>query len=293
MTDQSIQQLLSKSLFTEGADLVIKRTLKELRWFNTSFQPESRDQLVAICDTFKEMGEGLSVLHVATLAMIEDHWQEFDQSWRDMWNDDFLVFVYRRYGRKPNTVRADLRAVRIFLLNDKAAAPFGTVEIPRRDVTGAILKDDTGKCLTEQVEWDVTKASLPKLKVAVPLLEQGKMTAQTWSLLADEHVSSSQMVKTVYDIHEDDPHPPQLQIRFRLEGPVLVAYQNGTEAELGELNWEGYEENAYSFKHRAMDKLMELLGLTLDEMVTLYREREEQHNGYYTNDKNFETTGGE
>ncbi len=284
MTDQSIQQLLSRSLYQGGAQIITKRTLQELLRFNEKFDGsiQWRDEIVAISDTIYELGNGLSVVQVVIWAMIEDHWKEFSQEWRNMWDDDFLVFVYRRYGRKPNTVRADLRAVRIFLLDERAAAPFGTVEVPKRDQTGAIVKDEaTGKCLTERIEWDVTKTSLPKLKVAVPLVEQGKMTPQTWGMLADDHISSSQMVKTIYEVTDGDPHPPQLNIRFRLQGPVLVAYQNGNEVELGELNWESYYEEPYSFKHRALDKLMELLGLTLDEHLSLYLESEKQANGYY------------
>jgi len=291
--DRSIQEILSRSLYSQGADLLTKRTLQELLKFNHEFDGsiQARDQLVAICDTIYELGNGLTVIHAVILAMIEDHWQEFDQAWRETFNNDFITFVWKRYHRKPNTIRADLRAVRTFLLNDKAVKPFGTIEVPKRNLCGELEKDDTGRCLTQRVEWDPTKSSLAKLKVALPLVENNKMTDKTWALLADDKVSSSQMIRTVYAEHVDSPNPPQLTIQFRMEGPVLTAYQNGNECELGELNWDDYYEDPYSFKHRAMDKLMELLGLTLDENVTLYKESEKQHNDYYHDDQGDEAEG--
>lgn len=295
--ETSLQEYLSRQLFTGGADLITKRVLKDILKFNQSFgfgdATQWRDQLVAITDMIHQLGNGLSVIEAVLLAIMEDRWQQFDIEWRNMYQDDFEVYVWRKYQRKPGTIRADLRAVRIFLLNDKAVKPFGTLELPKRDITGEILKDDNGKLLTERVEWDPTQTTLAKLKVAVPLVEQNKITPKVWSMLADDHVSSSQMVKTIYTETQDDPHPPQLVIKYRLQGPVLVAYENGNEVEICELNFEQYYEEPYSLKHRALDKLMAALGLTLDEHVTLYKEAEEINNGYYSDDEGTKTTTGE
>lgn len=295
MENTNLQNYLSKQLFVGGAELVTKRVLNDVLRLNREFDGSTqwRDQLVSVLDMIHQLGRGLSVIEGVLLAIVEDRWKDFDVEWRQMYSGDFEVFVWRKYGIKPGTLRADLRAVRIFLLDDKAVKPFGSLEVPRRDVTGQIVKDDTGKSLTQRVEWDPTQTSLAKLKAAVPLAVQGKMTANVWSMMADSHISSSQMVKTIYQSTQDDPNPPQLCIRFRLQGPVLVAYENGNEISLGELDWQGYYEEPYSLKHRAMDKLMSALGLTLDEHLTMYKETEDNNNGYYTDNEGIETTAGE
>jgi len=283
MTNQSIQSLLSRELYTGGADIITHRTLTEILKLNNECDGSDqwRNQIVAVSDMLYELSNGLSVLHVVVLAIIEDHWESLDVSWRMAYNNDFLAFCYQKYQRKPSTIRADLRAVRTFLLGNSAVVPFGTIEMPKRNQAGLIEKDDTGKIITEQVEWDVTKTTLPKLKLAVPLLEQGKMDDKTWSMLMDDHISSSQMYQKVSETHENDTHPLQMEIRFRLEGPMLVAYENGNESVLGELDFSTYYDEPYSLKHRAMDRLLAQLGLTLDEHVTLYRRTEDTNNDYY------------
>lgn len=284
--DQNIQEILSKSIYSQGADLLTKRTLFEICQFNSRFDgsAEWQDQVLALADTFHRLGQGISVIYMVVLAIIEDRWEELDYNWRSYFDDDFYVFVFKKYGRKPKTVNADLRAVRTFVLGSPVAKPFGTVEIPKRTVSGDIEKNDQGEPVTQLVEWDPLQTDLAKLKVAVPLVEQGKMDRKTWSMIMDDKVSSSEMVKRIYENNKDEPHPPQLGIKYRMEGPILVAYENGTdEVELGELDWEGYYGDPYSLKHRAMDKLMELLGITLDELVTMYRAKETE-NAYYHDD---------
>ena len=281
--DRNVKEILSRALYKQGAELVTKRVLSDVLKFNNSFEPTVawRDECISILDTIHGLGNGLSVIEAVLLAMVEEHWAELDEEWRAQYDGDFCTFAFRRYSRRPSTIRADLRAVRVFLLNNETAKPFGMIEVPQRDEAGQIVKDDSGKALTAQVEWDPTKTSLAKLKAAVPLAEQGKMTKQMWSMMSDEHVSSSQMIKTIYEINEQDDRPIQMALRFRLEGPVLVAYENGNEAEIGELNWQGYYEDAYGLKHRAMDKLMEMLGITLDEHVTMIRDTERLNDDYY------------
>ena len=206
--DRNIQEILSRSVYSKGADLLTKRTLFQIIDFNQHFDAsiDWRDQAVGLADTFHELGQRILVLHMVVLAIIEDHWEDLDQDWRDCFNDDFLTFAYKKYNRRPKTVRADLRAVRVFVLNSKTAKPFGTVEIPARTLSGEVRRDDQGEMVTEHVEWDPLKTDLAKLKVAVPLVEQGKMTDKTWGMIMDEKVSSSDMIKQIYKDTEDDPH---------------------------------------------------------------------------------------
>ena len=282
--DRSIQEILSKSLYSSGASLLTKRTLHELLKFNRDFEDtvEWRDQMIAISDSIYDLGKGLSVIHGVCLAIIEDHWEDLDLEWRKMYQNDFLTFVWKKYNRKPNTVRADLRAIRVFILDNDVAKPFGVIKVPKRDECGEIVRNDVGEVITQEVEWDPLKSTLPKLKAAVPLVEQGAMTKDTWSMMYDDKISSSKMIEAIYEVSDSSNPPPQLGIKFRMEGPILVAYENGNqEIDLGELDWSGYYEEPYSLKHRALDKMIDLLGMTLDENVTLYRSREEDNDAYY------------
>lgn len=289
--DRNVKEILGRALYTQGSELITKRVLSDVLRFNSTFEPTVawRDECISILDTIHGLGNGLSVIEAVLLAIVEDHWAELDEEWKAQYGGDFLTLAFRRYSRRPSTIRSDLRAVRVFLLNNNTVKPFGMIDVPMRDVSGQIQKDENGRALTTQVEWDPTKSTLAKLKVAVPLAEQGKMTRQLWTMMSDDHVSSSQMVKSVYEVNEQADRPIQLSLRFRMEGPVLVAYENGNEAEIGELNWQGYFEDSYGLKHRALDKLMEMLGITLDEHVTMIRESEELNDVYYSDDQNFET----
>lgn len=267
----SESQRAALDLFT--GEPVIERVIHEITQWDHNFEPESGEWLQKILDLLslvQGVRRGLSTAEAYIFYILEKRWEELPIDFRNQYHDDFETWVFQVHQRSPMTLRADLRAIRVFMID--GPIPGGAVRIPERNRLGQVLKDETGGIQYRHIRWNPVHVSLSKLKIAAGAAEQKRLSSEDWSLLADESVGPQELLhhlsgngggRSKKFQSEDGQHNQSTYqfMQFSLEGQLLCVREGNVVQVLGELYFSDYYNDPYSLSRRALDHLLGALGI--------------------------------
>jgi hypothetical protein len=251
------------------AEATLHRALHELRILDKKF-PTDPDLVPGECqDWFKTMQnmvaytgqveEGFSTLRAYALTCIKHHWDDLPQATRQIFNNDFFKFAVKQTGKSPVTIENHIRAIETFYFDTKKLPK--SVNVPVRDNNQSVMVDPKGNPKTEFREFDALKVPISKLVLVRSRAEKETMTADLWSMVADPGCSWEQLQLAV-----SKGGGGEGEIKFRVEGPFLVAVEGNTSTVLGELEcWYAYYNDKSSLAHRALAKIITALSIQMDE----------------------------
>lgn len=251
---------------------VIERVIHEITQWDNNFEPESGEWLHKILDLLslvQGVRRGLSTAEAYIFSILEKRWIELPVDFRNQYNDDFETWVFQVHRRRPATLRADLRAIRIFMTDKLQTGK--SVKVPMRDTLGQIIRDADGETRYQHIRWNPVHVSLSKLKIAAGAAERGSLSAEDWSLLADEAVGPQELLHHLTE--ETDLGSGQSStnngfhnsahsfMQFSLEGQLLCVKEGNVVQVLGELYFSDYYNDPYGLSRRALDHLLRSLGI--------------------------------
>ena len=251
---------------SDWADLATRRVFHEIESLYHRFDQIDRaqwvDQACQLLAWLSRARRGLTMAEAYLLAVIQDKWDDLPIEFRQRYRNDFTVFVFQELGRRPKTWQADLRAVRLFLIERKG--PSLSVDVPARDQYGNIVYEN-GRPKMESREWNPLECSLGKLKALVPFVADGRhIPSHVWGMVIDPYANKNDVQHALVDT-SSEPSVSVVQpssLRFSLQGPLLVAERNGEEVVVAELDYADYEESM--LKQDAIRRLLTLLDIEDD-----------------------------
>lgn len=266
-------------LSKEGPEAVIEHLLKSMKRLDDGFSKvetsgdegeafqwiKSMRQYVRFCTTAEEK---FSTAQALAVAYVERHWNQLPLSFRKQFNLDFYRWACADTGKSATTIDNHLRAVKTFFFD--GIAPGLSVDIPRRDPNKKVVLDpNTGKPVMEAKLWNPMIPPISKLVLARSKAVNGELNAKQWAMLMDDGVTFDQLQ---VEMSKGGGSRGGGGIRFRLEGTGLYAVEGNQTAPIGELSFKDFYENPDSLEHRALSRMLLMLGVNLDEQLILREE---------------------
>lgn len=262
-----------------GPEAVIERILKTMKRLDDTFPydelegKEERTQewianlrrYIGFCTEAKEK---FSTAEAVGLAYMKRHWDQLPLSFRKKFNMDFYVWACAVTKNTASTIDNHLRAVETFFFD--GIAPKLSIEVPVRDANKKIVIDpDTGKPKTEIKKWNPLIPPISKLVLARSKAVNNGLTRQHWAMLMDDGCTWEQFQIEMSKGGGGGAGGNGAGIHYRLEGTGLYAVEDAKSVAVGELSFKDYYENPDSLTHRAINRLMLMLGINLDEQLIL------------------------
>lgn len=277
-------EIINQQLAEDVAGAVTTKILSDLTQMDESFErfsDEWADRMDKTLIYVSRAREGLSTAQAYALAIIKRRWDEFPLSFRVQYNGDFWLYACLRTGRQMRRLELLVDAAEIFLIEE--IKPFGSVEVPVRDDTGKVID---GK--VEYKEWKPEDVPLNKLVLVKDRAKNNQMTPELWSMIMDNVITPTEVQSELLGVGKGIlPKAADHTMRFRFEGPTLVASENGISIALGEFDcWDQYYNDPSSLEHRALKRMIAVLGIRMDDEIILNTAlKEKRTNGYYTEDE--------
>jgi len=221
------------------------------------------------------LAEGFRLVFATQLARVQSVWDDLSLSIRKQYDLDFKNYAT---SRAPNyswsTIDNWIRAARTYVI--EAKLPFKTVEVPERDELGHPVYEN-GKVLTREEKVNPYRIPISKLVVARSLADKGQLDAnpQVLEKLVDDYYSVEDLRAEIFSPRSKEVGI-DLELRFKLVGPTLLAARNGDEVVLVDddgFNWLSYydeDREDHELVKLALDRLMRCLNI-----VTLKKDNEE------------------
>ncbi|HMN10758.1 MAG TPA: hypothetical protein PKD55_00370 [Bellilinea sp.] len=256
-------------LSSQGAVAMVRRvteTLHRLPDLTPENQKEWTDNLLSLLRMAVGVKKGVTIIEAHTLWLFKKNWDSLDYEFRSRYDMQFDVFAQRETdGLSIDTIENYMRAARVFL--EEGYKPDGPVEVPVRDEEGNLITEN-GRPKMKEVAWDPTQADITKLVLLTSLARTGQLDNERslLSMAMDSKATVSQMRLALYGAPGADKEP-NYDLRFRLEGPMLVVSQNGRSAPVAEFLFDEYETD--ELVKQGIDRLLSMLSIRKDEQIIL------------------------
>lgn len=264
--------ILSKNVAL--ADVTVRRLVNEVLNMDSQFPSEPDEkpkecilwldqmkEVLVFCDRAKE---GFAYAIAVDLALVHKRWPLLPQEYRNKYHDDFFVYATRQTGKARGTIENHIRAVDTFFF--KGIKPSGLIEVPIRDEDKKVILEN-GTPKTQAVEFDSFSVPLGKMILLRSKAEAGLMTKKDWQMLIDPGISWDHLNTALQTGGGSGNGDSVKGIVYRIEGPYLTATEYNQTVEIAEFNWEAYYADEDSFVHRAINRALLGLGISLDEKV--------------------------
>lgn len=193
-----------------------------------------------------------------TLAIIKEHWEDLPFEFRKEHGFSFMTFAKLYTGKQRSTIDNYIHTAKVWFI-DKVK-PMGRVKVIEREKDGKPIKEG-GAFKSRDVEFCPYQIDMSKLLQVNSRATKGTMTERLWEMLVDDFYSCDDVA---LEHMGRTSGGEDFQLRFLIEGPGLYA-QLGPDIICisEELAWDQWESGGLG--REAINKLMMLLGVTLDE----------------------------
>lgn len=264
----------------DAARAVRDKALAEINQLNTKFVAHDAEWTSKIHSTnvyLTAAQKGLSNAQLYSLAITRQRWESLDLNFRVQYNNDFWFYACLMTGRQMQRLQELIGAIEVFVLEE--TKPLGTVPVPKRNEKGSVVPNEV-----EYRQFDPLEIDPGKLATLRSVAAKGQMTEKLWSMLVDEQISITEInLELMGGNGGGKGGGTDTSLKFYLEGPFLLAQEDGVTVMLGELDcWDTYYDDPHSLEHKAIKRLCAMLNLKLDEEVLRDKElRVRRTSGYY------------
>lgn len=258
--EEAVASLTSRSVMKRVFnDLNILASSKEFdeNWFTT---------LVDVIQFTQDIEVGFSHAKAYALYIVHDNWESIPFSVRKHYDNSFWVFAKTMTGKEASTVDNYIRTARVWLASKKNL-PIHKIRLIMRDEAGRPEIDDNGRIIIKYVDFLPYEVDMSKLLLVNARAVRGEMTDRLWELLVDEYATCMDIQIEVAMTAGNAGPGGDLSLKFDVVGPYLIAKADGEEAPIGELDWDTYYNDEDSLTHRAIQHLLTVLNIRLDEEV--------------------------
>lgn len=228
-----MDELITQELTTVKA--ATDRMLSDVSQLVTEKPEGWETKLENIVDFSTTVSDSMDKIIYYTLDIIFHAWDDFPEAFRDKYNDNFYEFASRKTdGLAAGTITNYMSTARAFFGENKVEI-FRSINVPVRDnAKNIVLDEDTGKPVTETLQWNPSVPSIAKLAVCAPLARSGELAdnPELLTLLMDSGATVQDVKRTIYTGNGGST------FHYELIGGMIIASEEDWSCELAEIDWE-------------------------------------------------------
>lgn len=272
------------NLSAEGATAMVQRiisTLKSLPELTEENRTQWTQHMLSLLRMAVGVKRGVSIIEAHTLWLFKKNWNELDLDFRKQYGLQFETFALKETGGELSidTIENYMRAAKVFIEDNYT--PGVPIKIPERDERGEPVMGEDNRPIMREVSWDPTRTDISKLVLLTPLARSRDLDNQPklLALAMDPGATVSQLRMALYSPEGDGP---DYNLRFRLEGPLLVVVQNGRSAPIGEFYFNDDDDLA----QQGINRILRMLNVSTDEKILLaMKQRSDLNLVYFVDDE--------